>query len=246
MRLPAISGIIERRILANFRIDPECMAAALPSPFRPQCVGGWAIGGICLIRLARIRPTVMPFPFGLRSENAAHRIAVEWEVAGETRQGVYIPRRDTNSRLNVLAGGRLFPGVHHHARFAVIEDGDHVSVKMTSDDGSANVHVSGTRVETLSKSSVFESVQDASRFFEQGSLGYSDSGIPDRFDGLELQCKNWVAEPMEINVIRSSYFEDTNRFPVGSVDFDCALLMRDIDHQWHGREDLCCSVAKDN
>ena len=53
MRLPAISGIIDRRILANYRIDPEVMAKALPSPFRPQLVNGWAIGGICLIRLTK-------------------------------------------------------------------------------------------------------------------------------------------------------------------------------------------------
>ncbi len=29
----------------------------------------------------------------------------------------------------------------------------------------------------------------------------------------------------------------------GSVEFDCALLMREIDHEWHGREDLCCPMG---
>jgi hypothetical protein len=28
-------------------------------------------------------------------------------------------------------------------------------------------------------------------------------------------------------------------FPPGSVQFDCALLMRGIDHEWLGRESLC-------
>jgi hypothetical protein len=27
-------------------------------------------------------------------------------------------------------------------------------------------------------------------------------------------------------------------FPAGSVELDCALLMRGIDHEWHGREPL--------
>lgn len=108
MRLPAIHGIIDRRILPNFRIDPHCLAAALPNPFRPQLFGDFAIGGICLIRLKRIRPKFLPAPWSIGSENAAHRIVVEWDTNGETKQGVYIPRRDTNSRLNSWAGGPTF------------------------------------------------------------------------------------------------------------------------------------------
>ena len=107
------------------------MAAHLPPPFRPQLVNGYAIGGICLIRLGQVRPRWFPLPIGLRSENAAHRIAVEWDAPpgsdgahskSDQRQGVYIPRRDTDSRLSSLAGGRIFPGEHHLATFDVSED----------------------------------------------------------------------------------------------------------------------------
>ncbi|MGB1931176.1 MAG: DUF2071 domain-containing protein, partial [Mariniblastus sp.] len=132
MRLPAIRGSIDRRILANYRIDPSCMADALPAPFRPLTVSGYAIGGICLIRLARVRPKIFPFHWGIGSENAAHRIAVEWDSNGETKQGVYIPRRDTSSILNSLAGGRIFPGIHHHAKFTVDETENDYSVTMVS------------------------------------------------------------------------------------------------------------------
>lgn len=241
LRLPAISGIIDRRILANFRIDPDRLAAALPSPFRPQIVHGWGIGGICLIRLKRVRPKFMPIPFGIRSENAAHRIAVEWDVDGETKNGVYIPRRDTNSWLNSLAGGTIFPGVHHHASFAIDETDDRYAVTMTSDDGTANVHVAGSVAESLPATSVFSSIQEVSDFFEQGSLGYSDTRVTGRYDGLELRCQNWSVAPLDVESVQSSYFEDTSRFPIESVEFDCALLMSGITHEWHGREDLCCT-----
>ena len=30
----------------------------------------------------------------------------------------------------------------------------------------------------------------------------------------------------------SSYFSDSAAFPDGSVQFDCALVMRDIPHRW--------------
>lgn len=240
MKLPTIRGVIDRRILANFRIDADCMAAALPEPFVPQLHQGWAVGGICLIRLKHVRPNFSPFPWGLRSENAAHRIAVQWQVDGQTKQGVYVPRRDTNSRLNSWAGGTIFPGVHHFANFTVVETDQQYAVTMQANDESAKVHVAGSVSNQFPASSIFESLDDASRFFEQGSLGYSDTRTDGKYDGLELNCDNWNVESLAVDAIQSSYFQNSDRFPAGSVEFDCALLMRNIDHRWHSRPDLCC------
>jgi hypothetical protein len=58
-------------------------------------------------RLKQIRPAFVPVAAGIGSENAAHRFAVEWERDGQRREGVFILRRDTSSRLNTLVGGRL-------------------------------------------------------------------------------------------------------------------------------------------
>ena len=73
MKLPRIKGVIDRRMLVNFRIDPDAAAAQIPQPFRPMLIDGSAIGGICLIRLKHIRPVFLPRLLGIRSENAAHR-----------------------------------------------------------------------------------------------------------------------------------------------------------------------------
>src|SRR6266496_6810347 len=135
MRLPTIQGVIRRRILANFRIDPEVMQRHLPSRFRPKLHKGFAVAGICLIRLEHIRPRSMPEIIGLDSENAAHRVAVIWDNgAGVTREGVFISRRDTSSQINHLLGGRIFPGEHHQASFSVTESDSEVSLAMKSDD----------------------------------------------------------------------------------------------------------------
>src|SRR5947209_7960567 len=82
-------------------------AAALPFPFRPMVRGGYGVAGICLIRLGGLGPVGVLRPFGLTSENVAHRVAVEWDGADGPSSGVYVPRRDTSSRLAALAGGRL-------------------------------------------------------------------------------------------------------------------------------------------
>jgi hypothetical protein len=242
MRIPVIRGVIDRRILVNYHVDPSALAPLLPAPFRPKVVRGVGLVGICLIRLTKVRPAFCPSWLGISSENAAHRTAVEWDDNGTAREGVYVRRRDTNSWLNSLAGGRLFPGIHYHARFAVEERADDYRVALQSDDGVTSMSVHGRRTAKLPASSVFRSLEEASAFFQGGSLGYSATPDPSRFQGLELRCHNWRVEPLEVEEVRSSFFEDESYFPKGSVEFDCALLMRDIEHEWHGKADLCCQA----
>jgi hypothetical protein len=239
MQIPTVRGIIDRRILVNFRVDAALLARLLPAPFRPKLVNRAGLAGVCLIRLKHIRPRFLPPFLGVSSENAAHRIAVEWEDHGELREGVFIPRRDTSSRLNTLAGGRLFPGVHHHAAFRVQEHDDRYRVELNSDDRRTHLLVEGQVAEELPPTSAFGSLKEASDFFERGSLGYSATAQPGQFDGLELRSFDWRVRPLAVERVESSFFEDRALFPPGSVEFDCALLMRGIEHEWHGRGRLC-------
>jgi hypothetical protein len=198
--------------------------------------------GICLIRLKDVRPKGFPMFMGHQSENAAHRIAVQWDEDGGVREGVFVPRRDTDSRFNAMAGGRLFPGVQHHAEFHVSEVDDRIEIRLTSIDGETKVHVAGQVAADLPSDSIFGSLDAASRYFEAGSLGYSATADPATFDGMELRCGTWRVEALKMDEVHSSFFMDRERFPPGSVAFDCSLLMRGIRHEWHRREDLCCVV----
>ena len=241
MRLPTICGLIDRRVLVNYRVHPDVLSAILPAPFRPQIVNGFGIAGICLIRLRHIRPKFVPSFCGISSENAAHRIAVEWDTNGEPSTGVFIPRRDTSSFLNAFAGGRLFPGIHNRARFDVRETEHNLFVSMRSLDNSAHALVDGHTTEKLPHDSIFSSIDDVSRFFEAGSLGYSPQKSNGHFDGLELRSFNWHVEPLSVTQVESSFFDDRIAFPVGSATLDNVLLMRGIDHEWHSRDFLCCT-----
>ncbi len=249
MQIPVIRGVIDRRILVNYRVDPDVLARILPAPFRPKLVNGMGMAGVCLIRLKHIRPRFLPAFLGISSENAAHRIAVEWDQNGDQREGVFIPRRDTSSWLNTLAGGRLFPGLHHHARFQVKEEGDHFRVAVESDDRRTHLLVDGYVGSQWPTTSLFSSVAEASRFFEQGSVGYSVTTKPGEFDGLELCSHHWQVQPLVVQKVESSFFEDQKLFPAGSVAFDSALLMQRIEHEWHGRGSLivnaqeCCRAG---
>lgn len=241
MRLTSLHGTIDRRLLVNFNVDLDAVRRLLPEPFEPIDVHGRAVVGVCLIRLKALRPGCVPSALGMSSENAAHRFAVRWNADGVERTGVYVPRRDTDSRLAALAGGRLFPGVQHHAAFDVREGGGTYAVSMRSDDGSVTLSVEGSDAADLPVGSVFQDVDESSEFFESGSVGYSATSAEGRFDGMELRCQSWDVTPLEVTRAESSYFDDRSKFPAGSVVFDHALLMRSIEHQWVRREDVCCA-----
>jgi hypothetical protein len=238
MRFPRVHGTIRRRLLVNFRIDPAVMQRQLPAPFRPKLHDGYAIAGVCLIRLENIRPRRFPAMLGIYSENAAHRVAVVWEDGNGPHEGVYIPRRDTGSWVNHLAGSRLFPGEHQRAVFDVTEHSGQISLHVRSADARIEVEVIGREARELPETSVFRSVSDASAFFEPGSIGYSATSSGRRLDGVMLRTQSWNVTPLAIERAHSSYFADAEQFPAGSVDFDCALIMRDIAHEWQAATNL--------
>ena len=138
-----------------------------------------------------------------------------------------------------MLGGRLFPGAQHPALFEVEERDGFYSVRLQSDDGQVRLKVVGRVARELPGSSVFRSVEEASSFFEHGSLGYSATQDPGRFDGMELRSLRWNVEPLAVEEVESSFFSNEKIFPRGSVRFDSALLMRDIEHEWHAMEPLC-------
>jgi hypothetical protein len=242
MRLPEIQGVIRRRLLVNFRVDAGVMKRYLPSPFRPKLHGGYAIAGICLIRLEEIRANWFPRCLGISSENAAHRIAVEWrEASGEKREGVFIPRRDTGSWLNHLAGGRVFPGEHHRSDFSVTDDGVGIAMSVRARDGGMTLRLRARESDALPQTSCFQSLDESSAFFEKGNVGYSVTRDCCRLDGIRLDTRSWSVRPLAVEEVESSFFEDESIFPRGSATFDHALVMRDIAHRWNMESDLYVS-----
>jgi len=240
MKIPAITGIIRRRILLNYSVEPEVVSKILPTNFQPKLFKGKAIAGICLIRLEQIRPKGLPSIAGISSENSAHRIAVEWQDDnGGIQDGVFVPRRDTDSRLNSIAGGRIFPGVHHHSRFSVDDRDGMVSIRVESDDiESPLIDIDVQETEAFTDNSLFGSLEESSRFFEAGSIGYSSRPDSSTLDGLMLKVPEWEVTPLNVNRVQSAYYDDPIVFPPDTIKFDHALLMRDISHEWHSEPEM--------
>lgn len=244
MFLDTIHGIIERRVLLNYRINPEVLRAVLPQPFQPKLYNGHAIGGVCMIRFKQLRPRFVPAWLGLSSENAAHRIAVQWEQDNELREGVFIPRRDTNSWFNKTFGGRIFPGIFQRSKFETRETDSSLGIRIVHGDGSTQISFAGRVAPELPSTSVFPSVDAAAGFFSLGATGYSATRQDGHYHGMELHSLSWTVSPLAIDEAKSCFFDDRERFPPGSVELDCALLMRGIEHEWRSRPDLYLSATR--
>lgn len=213
---------LRRRLLVSYRIDPEVARTIVPAPLRPQLVAGQALGGFCVLGLEAIRPRWMPATLGLRSENAAHRMAVEWDANGATHTGVYILERHSTAWHAVLFGGRLFPGVHRRARFTAVESGERYAMTMDAEDEhiEADVEVGGDW-----QSGFFATVGEASDFYRSGRIGWSP-GIDGRtLEAVALAADDWAVEPARVNRVKSSFFES---LPAGSAVLDHVVVMRDL------------------
>ena len=243
MWLPVLRGVIDRRVLVNYRVDPEYMRHCLPAPFRPKLVNGFGLAGICLIRMNRIGPRILPFPIVGSSENGALRFAVEWDHDGQTHEGVYIPARYTTSRFAALAGARFFPGRHYMAQFRLQETEDLLQIQFQSRQ--LEMSITARPSATFEGSKVFSSLEEASAFFRGGANGYSESLRPNRFDGVELRIADWKVSPVHVESVSCNYFDNTERFPPGTAVFDNALLMRGLSNEFHGLRSFCCQNPQD-
>jgi hypothetical protein len=242
VKAPALAAVMERRILVNYRVDPDLLGSYLPAPFRPALVGGHGVAGICLIRLGRIRPAGLPAA-GLRSENAAHRAAVCWDGPDGPVTGVYIPRRDTSSRLAALAGGRLFPGYLHLARFRAREDCAGYRIEVASRDGLVHIQVEAHLTGELPAGSIFTSLDAASAFFRCAPAGYAATPARGVFDGVQLETAGWTLQPLHMDNAASSFFDDRRRFPAGTAVPDSAFLMSGLSTTWHPQPELRAAAA---
>ena len=199
-----LTGLIDRRILLNFRANPTVVSNLLPPPFRPQLVQGQAMVGICLIRLKNQRLHGLPQLLGLTSENGAHRFAVGWDADGQPQHGVFIPRRDTSSRIKWLVGNR-FLGIHYHSSFQVNENAGNYAVALRNEDGTS-LTMEAQETTVWPDTSVFATLEEASAFFQRGAIGYSPQADGTGFCGVRLSTSNWQVSALDVHHVRSSSF----------------------------------------
>jgi hypothetical protein len=130
--------------------------------------------------------------------------------------------------------------VHNYARFDVQETEDRLHVSFVSADGTVAVDVNVAVEPALNESQLFADIDEASRFFKRGSVGFSP-GHSSSLEAVELSTPAWRVEPGRVLNVSSTFFDDRSRFPSGEAVLDSALVMRRVPVTWDALPD---SVAR--
>jgi len=104
----------------------------------------------------------------------------------------------------------------------------------SSDD--TTIEIDAELSENFDENSIFKTIDRVSAFFENGSIGYSPNGK--NFDGLKLETYKWKVKPLKVSNVKSSFFSDKKIFPEGSIKFDNAILMENIEHEWKSQKTI--------
>ena len=100
-----------------------------------------------------------------------------------------------------------------------------------------NFHqIDATLSENFDEESIFRTLDNVSKFFEKGSLGFSPNGK--NLEGLKFETYEWKVKPLKVRNVKSSFFENDFFFPKGSIKFDNAILMENIEHEWKSVKSL--------
>lgn len=234
LQFNVLEGVIYRRILINFRVDPEVLSGIVPKPFVPKLVGSNGLAGICLTMLRQMRPEGLPKIFGMASDNVAHRVMVLRTEENVTHPCVFIPEMYSSSPLNRIAGGLVFPGRQRSASIKTEFSQHKVQVQARNDDG-LSIDLSASPTESMPAGSMFSSLDEVSDVLSEHCIGYSCSG--EGLSGIRLVTDQWKVCPLDVSRIHSSYFSSSS-FPEGSVAFDSAVMMQNIPHKWTVEPDL--------
>lgn len=224
---PAVRGIVERRLLVNYRVDLGRLDAILSKPFRGREVGesGMGIGSICLTRVENARPRFAPGFLGIPVETATHRVYARVEGGGE--HCVYVPRRDVSSGFHAFVMGSLLPMEFDRGEFRTEERGIERLIQVDGGNEVVGVLFQETERDEVKEDSVFYSLESASVFLCEGGVEYGMSG--DVYSGIETCLQENDLKPVEVKDEQSSYFGKMGG------EFDSAFRMEEVEHVWEPR-----------
>ncbi|MEM7367373.1 MAG: hypothetical protein AAF587_02160 [Bacteroidota bacterium] len=234
MKRSIVEGLIEWKILINYKVELGVLQRFLPQPFFPRSIRGFGLVGIAVTKQKGLRSVGVPLSVGFSSMIVEHQIAASWENAGKLCHGLYIPRRDTSSLLQMMVGDRLSGGMHHLSRIRARIRYDRYTLGMRSiDQQGVKVQLMAKLTDRFPMGSVMKELETAVDFFESGKIAYSPLYKKSVFEGIAWQAKDYSIQPLRVERLNGNYWEELAGFPAKSVFFDHALLIQGAPHQWN-------------
>ncbi len=220
-------GTIRHRLLINRLADPDEVAPRLPDGLRPHVTSSdGVVVGCCLIAVESMRPWPAPAAVGLPIRAAAHRISVEVDSGEEWSRAVYVPCRHADGLLPVLAGGRLFPGVHRRADIEIARDSNRLAWSISGRTAGSSAERFDITVEADLRSAV-DTTSEVADVVIGTVLGLSPGHRDATIEAVDMCPTNTRAQRVELISLQSDFLNGF-RSARGAE----TLLMTDVDVMW--------------
>ena len=220
-----IVGTITQRLLVNSWVDPDEVSPLLPPGLRPHVgANGGVVAGCCMIEIAAARPWPMPRLVGVALRAAAHRISVEVGPVEQPTLAVYVPVRHTDSRPAILAGGRVFPGVHVPARIDIAR-GDQTIAWTVADEAESGGRFGISATASLDGAAAVDS--EVADIVIGTTLGLSPGRRQTRLEAVEMFPARTAAQLVELKMLDSAFLNSFRSAVAAET-----LLMTDVDVTW--------------
>ncbi|CAN5784997.1 hypothetical protein BH09VER1_BH09VER1_18170 [soil metagenome] len=194
--LPSVRANLAERLIFNFRMAPEALAAFLPVPWlTPDVVRGYGVVSFCLLDLRQITLAPLPAVAGLASVSCAPRFAVRDRSGGGDAPAVYVTERQTNSAFGAWFTSLGFSAPHPHVTVDLRRLGDRTEIRV--EDGKAGEVFYATVGEAQhAESKLFDSPEVFAAFIAGGVTSYGTSRHKGKLTKVDLHKLDCVYTPL--------------------------------------------------
>lgn len=221
--------------LVNFAVRPASLSRLLPTPLAPDIHAGFAFVSIVIAEMHRMRPAILPAPFGVTYDQVVYRAVVR---CGDER-GVTFLRSDANSRLMVLGGNLLTFFRFHHAttnwvrtpervRFSLTPRSDRVAIAAEYD-----LSTSGT---CLPASSRFRDLRSAEKFLTELYAAFGSQRRDGRVEVVRIARTPWNSAVVNGHAGTYEAMTSGTLFQAGEAEMDSIFYVRELEYQWRPLE----------
>lgn len=223
-------------VLANFAVDVDVLARALPAPIEPAVAHDRAWLSVVIAQMERMRPAFAPECAGVTYNQIVYRAVVECRG----RRGVHFLRSDANSRVMSVLGNALSFFRFHHGMVEIVGTPGTLAVAAASRDEDpvlvwADFDLAA-RSTTLPSASRFADMASAKAFLVELFDAYHPLprrtlSPPDRVGMVSIERNDWKVHAVPTTGTYS-LMDDSALFPPGSAALDSIFVVEDLHYRW--------------
>jgi hypothetical protein len=177
MNAPTMRGHLRHCWIFTWRTPIGAAQPHLPAPLELVTHGGFAFWNVVVCEVRGLRPAPLPPIVGLGYWHVAYRLHTRVRVeSGETIEGLYFVRSDSDRLIVSTAGNWLTDFRFRTARIAVAKEDGIVEGEIRSRDAKARFRLREGTPGSLSPGSPFASVGEAGDFLKYKPFALSPVG----------------------------------------------------------------------